>query len=282
MSNPVEERLDRPATGRILWPSEFFDVVGSTTIPIAGCEYTLAKCYKVSDRGLRTEDDQDRPKLWLRVAAGIARAFYQAYEDRLLASHGLVRAPRETILYSKFDNTALLTSGLRQRTAMVLDVLTVADWLNAAGTVAPTAGEDSQRVLVAVGGDPEWTTRTVIFTAAMAVCHDDEGFLVLVQEHLFGLGTSPRLRSSLAKFLRPFDVKTFGADNWTTEQLLVRSAVFAEKRMGDILSAADPVLYVKAAVRDKASHDRDQALGQRVDSLVSAIGEFIASQKKPF
>lgn len=37
-------------------------------------------------------------------------------------------------------------------------------------------------------------------------------------------------------------------------------------------------LIIEAAVRDKESHERDQRLGERVDTLVSAIGQFIAAQ----
>lgn len=39
-------------------------------------------------------------------------------------------------------------------------------------------------------------------------------------------------------------------------------------------------LALEAAARDKASHERDETLGARIDKLVSAIGEFIIAQPK--
>ncbi len=35
-------------------------------------------------------------------------------------------------------------------------------------------------------------------------------------------------------------------------------------------------LILESAARDRASHERDEVLGKRVDALVSATGEFIA------
>jgi hypothetical protein len=39
-------------------------------------------------------------------------------------------------------------------------------------------------------------------------------------------------------------------------------------------------VVLESAARDRESHARDQALGERIDKLVSAMGEFIAGRRQ--
>ncbi|HJT87749.1 MAG TPA: hypothetical protein VJ732_07825 [Bryobacteraceae bacterium] len=39
-------------------------------------------------------------------------------------------------------------------------------------------------------------------------------------------------------------------------------------------------IILEGAVRDRAAHERDEALGKRIDALVSAMGEFVARLQK--
>jgi hypothetical protein len=109
-----------------------------------------------------------------------------------------------------------------------------------------------------------YVERVVIETAQLAVAFNDETFLQLAQDRLFGLGVGWKSRARLAKYLHPYPT---GLNSSSPEE-----------RLSKILGAGNPVLYVRQSYNDQHAVRHGKPSATNAESDKRARCQFTVEQ----